>query len=278
MKQPVRPLQAAHEFWKERTEEERYQTVAIALSVLIHLAVWGYSQGHFRWQDTPMFPSGYSVGLVQDIQNANKPSVKTAPVTAKKPDEKPVERIQKAKVEKKEPIKAKERTDLTKEKNTVPLAAKVRKKKVETQPSVAKDVPSPAKPKSSGTSSRLDSFLKQKKSQAKENQSSGVAGASGSGTGNMALGFYLSSLQRQIHSWWQVPSGMQQRNLAVRIELTISRSGELLGTKLIESSGSDLFDNSASTALRNAAPFDPLPNSIDDPLQLVVRLIPGELQ
>ena len=44
------------------------------------------------------------------------------------------------------------------------------------------------------------------------------------------------------------------------LELTLSPSGELIRHRVVESSGSDIFDKIAMTSLERAEPFPPVPS------------------
>jgi protein TonB len=101
-------------------------------------------------------------------------------------------------------------------------------------------------------------------------------GTSGSGFGGVAGNLYHAALHRRIKSFWQVPAGIETRNLASKFELKIARDGRLMVAKLVQSSGSDLFDASASAALRSASPFDPVPQSLGAPYRVTITLVPDQ--
>jgi periplasmic protein TonB len=82
------------------------------------------------------------------------------------------------------------------------------------------------------------------------------------------LGDYLAQLNREIYQdWQQIPNIDATRETKVR--LTVNQLGELVEISVAQSSGSDMADQIAMTAVRNAAPFAPLPPTWEDPLLVV---------
>lgn len=71
---------------------------------------------------------------------------------------------------------------------------------------------------------------------------------------------YMKSLQKKIKAEWKPPARKQKKNVVVLF--SISKDGQLLSPKIKTSSGDDEMDDAALLALKRAAPFDPLPESI----------------
>jgi TonB family protein len=68
---------------------------------------------------------------------------------------------------------------------------------------------------------------------------------------------YLSQLQRQIRQHWAPPN--MDRDKRVVIAYRVSCDGELLQARILESSGISAADQAGLTAVKQAAPFPPLP-------------------
>lgn len=79
---------------------------------------------------------------------------------------------------------------------------------------------------------------------------------------NLDWGPYMANLQRRIKSQW-MPQRYPNSN-RVMVEFNISRSGELSGLRLTQSSGSPVVDEAAMQAVRNSAPFPPLPQGAEE--------------
>jgi len=76
---------------------------------------------------------------------------------------------------------------------------------------------------------------------------------------------YLSSIKRAIDLVWDYPhlalvQGIQGK---LSVEFTIMGDGNLLGARLIRTSGFSILDEEALRSVRAAAPFYPLPNWIE---------------
>lgn len=71
------------------------------------------------------------------------------------------------------------------------------------------------------------------------------------------FGPYMSNLQKEIKGNWNPPKGNKSKR--VKMRFTISQSGKLLKSKIVQSSFDKEVDNAAIHALENSAPFEPLP-------------------
>ena len=63
---------------------------------------------------------------------------------------------------------------------------------------------------------------------------------------------------------WHLPPSLNPRGLTTIISVLVNREGEILESYVEESSGNDLFDESALKALIRAAPLPSIPSDMDD--------------
>ena len=75
---------------------------------------------------------------------------------------------------------------------------------------------------------------------------------------------YFSRIKQQIQRVWVYPSQGIKRTLSgeLTLKFEISRDGNLLSLRLINSSGSNILDANAVKAVRGAAPYYPFPITI----------------
>lgn len=76
---------------------------------------------------------------------------------------------------------------------------------------------------------------------------------------------YLIKIKRKILQIWEYPQKAYENNEEgiVVVKISLDAQGNLIGTKLVSSSGSVMLDEGALSIVKTAAPFDPLPNSYD---------------
>ena len=72
---------------------------------------------------------------------------------------------------------------------------------------------------------------------------------------------YLQKMHKQVGLSWKRPPMPPSAGSKAVVIVTILRDGSLLDTRLHMKSGSDAWDASAMAAVKNAAPFEPLPKS-----------------
>jgi TonB family protein len=72
------------------------------------------------------------------------------------------------------------------------------------------------------------------------------------------MGAYVRDLERRIRRNFNPPAGNSSKLAMFR--LVIARSGQLLSCSLVRSSGSDIFDASARSAIESSSPFRTLPS------------------
>ena len=73
---------------------------------------------------------------------------------------------------------------------------------------------------------------------------------------------YMAKVKESIKNNWKPPKENESRNIIVKFR--IEQEGELLGIKLVKSSGVDAVDKAALAAVKKSAPFAPLPKEHKD--------------
>jgi protein TonB len=76
---------------------------------------------------------------------------------------------------------------------------------------------------------------------------------------------YYLALKRKIELVWEYPYEARRRGIQgrLRIHFVINLDGSLAEVKILRSSGSNLLDYEAVRAIKNAAPFPPLPKRMN---------------
>lgn len=76
---------------------------------------------------------------------------------------------------------------------------------------------------------------------------------------------YFARIKRQIERVWVYPADAAQRGISGELTLRfqISRDGNLMGIVMVDKSGFEILDLAALKAVRGAAPFYPIPSTID---------------
>lgn len=72
------------------------------------------------------------------------------------------------------------------------------------------------------------------------------------------FGPYMRELQKRIKANWKPPLDGESKRVILLFR--IDKSGQLVNSSIYKSSGNMLFDNEAMKALKNTAPFKPLPS------------------
>jgi TonB family protein len=68
---------------------------------------------------------------------------------------------------------------------------------------------------------------------------------------------YMKNVQEKLRTTWQPPDFMEEGHVTVFFKLT--RQGRVLSAKIIESSGDDIYDESALEAIKESVPFGDFP-------------------
>jgi protein TonB len=77
---------------------------------------------------------------------------------------------------------------------------------------------------------------------------------------------YKKQAERCVHRAWFPPNGLKRK--PVEVGLTVHRDGTVSDTHVEKSSGSATIDAAALKAVKNAAPFRPLPPEAPDSVEL----------
>lgn len=94
----------------------------------------------------------------------------------------------------------------------------------------------------------------------------GTAGAGSTGTGGLSgirLRNYQAELQAKITNAWNIPP--QSKNLHAEVFLIIDRAGNVEQSRLVQSSGNAIFDESLQRAIKQAQPLPALPDDYAAP-------------
>lgn len=82
---------------------------------------------------------------------------------------------------------------------------------------------------------------------------------------DLAMRRFLEIVRKRIESKKRYPRSAREMGLEGRsgVKLTILKDGSLENVEITESSGNELLDNAALESIRRAAPFPPIPESIE---------------
>ena len=75
---------------------------------------------------------------------------------------------------------------------------------------------------------------------------------------------FYTKVTAYVYSAWVVPPTFKGKGLKVIVSATINRNGDVIKTKVEESSGSGFFDSAAEKALLKASPLPAIPSDLDD--------------
>lgn len=70
---------------------------------------------------------------------------------------------------------------------------------------------------------------------------------------------YMENIQKKLRANWQPPDFMEEGH--VRVHFKLDRQGHVINAAVVESSGNDLYDESALEAIRECAPFGDFPEN-----------------
>jgi TonB family protein len=94
----------------------------------------------------------------------------------------------------------------------------------------------------------------------------GTGNGGGGGGGDIDMGPYMRDLQRKIKKAWFPPKGPESKR--IKVSFKVHKDGTISKLKLVTSSGIDVEDEAATTAVENAAPFAPLPAGAGDEVDI----------
>jgi periplasmic protein TonB len=87
--------------------------------------------------------------------------------------------------------------------------------------------------------------------------------------------YYLQMLQGINEKWWVNEELQKGKIRPVVLNVVIARSGEIVASNVLMSSGNIRYDNAVLAALKSASPLPPLPQSYQgDFFQAPIRLVP----
>lgn len=87
-------------------------------------------------------------------------------------------------------------------------------------------------------------------------------GGSLSGLTRLDHAKYLDDLEGRIKANWRPPKFLANSHLRVRVVLLIDPHGAILRKSIVQSSGNNVFDESAIAAIENALPLPPPPENL----------------
>jgi len=76
------------------------------------------------------------------------------------------------------------------------------------------------------------------------------------------FGVYIARLPDLVKPYWKLPSYLLELDLRCRVQVFLSKKGDLLRTNVIESSGYEEYDTKALNAIKDASPFPEPPETI----------------
>lgn len=96
----------------------------------------------------------------------------------------------------------------------------------------------------------------------------GGTGTSDGGAGgeDVDFGSYLAEVQKRIKKAWYPPRGNESKSVTLKFK--VRKDGSVGAIKLVASSGLAIVDQAATTAVKNAAPYPPLPAGSGDEIDI----------
>ncbi len=94
----------------------------------------------------------------------------------------------------------------------------------------------------------------------------GEPSAGGGDSGEVDFGSYLADMQRRIKRAWFPPKGNESKRISLKFK--VAKSGAVTRIRLVESSGLQIADAAAITAIETASPFAPLPAGAPDQVEI----------
>jgi len=100
----------------------------------------------------------------------------------------------------------------------------------------------------------------------------------GSSATNQLANMYGLQVIQKIQSEWRLANEQGVGGLKTVVEVQIKKTGEIIGIRLRERSGNDLFDEAAMRAVNRAAPLPPVPEAIaQQSTTLILKFRPGQV-
>ena len=79
-----------------------------------------------------------------------------------------------------------------------------------------------------------------------------------------AFALYTSNLPDKIRPFWQLPTHLMGLELQCRIRIFLATDGRLLKGEIVTSSSNEEYDERALSSIKTAAPFDEVPEEMQD--------------
>jgi TonB family protein len=100
----------------------------------------------------------------------------------------------------------------------------------------------------------------------------------GSTSTNQLVNMYGLQVIQKVQSEWRLADEQGVGGLMTVVEVQVKKTGEVIGIRLREKSGNDLFDEAAVRAVNRAAPLPPVPEAIaQQSTILVLKFRPGQV-
>lgn len=115
-------------------------------------------------------------------------------------------------------------------------------------------------------------------SQSTSSSTSQSAGSSGQDSAAFAL--YKNALFSRIQSFWQLPEFKEwSPSLNAKVAITVSKTGEILDTEFLQSSGDKAFDQAVTKTLHDSNPLPPIPAALNKQRIVVeIKFSPGSIR
>lgn len=94
----------------------------------------------------------------------------------------------------------------------------------------------------------------------------GTADGGGGGGDDVDFGSYLAEVQKRIKKAWFPPRGNESKSVTLKFK--VRKDGSVGAIKLVTSSGLAIVDQAATTAVKNGAPYPPLPANSGDEVDI----------
>jgi TonB family protein len=105
-----------------------------------------------------------------------------------------------------------------------------------------------------------------------------VGSPEGSTATNQLVNMYGLQVIQKIQNEWRLVNDQGVNGLMTVVEVQVKRSGEVIGVRLKQRSGNDMFDEAAVRAVNRAAPLPPVPEAIaQQSTILVLKFRPGQV-
>lgn len=258
------------------------------VSVLLHLAAFIVFSVQLPKSTRKINFSSYSVSLVGDMGGGPKTTGETgaakgAPVPLREPA-KPEKKAEAKKPAKEKLVKPK---PVRPEKNEVSISKKKAPLK-EPPKQVKKEKATASKDDLKDLKERLDQIKKRtsyvdiSRGDGAGSRGAGTPGLpfSGEGTGrplDLATQKYYMDIRDKITAAWRMP-GSGLKKLVTEVTITIRKDGKLVEWNVDKGSGSRVFDESVTRALRAAEPYPPIPPSLSlDSIEIPFRFRPEDM-